>query len=168
MRSLVAVPAAAVLLAGMSAATVVATAEPASAAPASVSAASALPTCPGVRVMRHALYTREMLKAAYIHVFYDARTRTVCAFLNSTYATWGTRKHMLIRVKICSSPSKRHGQCIGQLQSDYRAGWYTGRTSTVRLHVPRGCIMATGRIYWGKHYGLTHTTSTFCVGGVLT
>ena len=149
MRSLVAVPAAAVLLAGMSAATVVATAKPASAAPASVSAASALPTCPGVRVMRHALYTREMLKAAYIHVFYDARTRTVCAFLNSTYATRGTRKHMLIRVKVCASPSERYGQCIGQLQSAYRAGRSTGRADTVRLRVPRGCIMATCRISWG-------------------
>ncbi|MEV0596874.1 hypothetical protein [Nonomuraea cavernae] len=129
-----------------------------------VSAAAQLPNCSGTRVLRFPFYTREMLKAAYIHVFYDSRTSTACAYLNSTNATWGTNKHMTITLKHCARRSDRYGQCIGQLQSTTVRGWYPGRSDTARLRVGRGCLMATARIWWGKNYGLTSTRSTVCVG----
>ncbi|MFI7449731.1 hypothetical protein ACIBQX_19705 [Nonomuraea sp. NPDC049714] len=152
MRSLIVGLVAAAALAGLPAA-------------ASAQSTAQLPTCSGKLVMREAVYTREMLKAAYIHVFYDSRTSTACAYLNSTNATWGTRKHMTIMLKQCARPGQGYGSCDGQLQSTARRGWYTGRTDTARLNISRGCIMATGRIYWGKHYGLFSTKSNMCVSG---
>jgi hypothetical protein len=122
-----------------------------------------LPTCSGRRLYHQELRTREGLKAAYIHVYYNTRTRTACAYLNSTNATWGTRKHMTIVLKHCASPSDAYYSCNGQLQQSARRGWYSGRTDTARLNVSRGCLMAIGRIYWGKHYGLTATQSNECV-----
>ncbi|GGO77810.1 hypothetical protein [Nonomuraea cavernae] len=158
MRSLIIGLAAAATLAGLPAASAAATVSGGQA----VSAAQ-LPNCSGKRVLRFPFHTREMLKAAYIHVFYDARTSTACAYLNSTNATWGTNKHMTITLKHCARRSDRYGQCIGQLQSTTVRGWYPGRSDTARLRVGRGCLMATARIWWGKNYGLTSTQSTVCV-----
>ncbi|GAA4511830.1 hypothetical protein [Nonomuraea ferruginea] len=156
MRSLIVGLVAAAALTGLPAA---------ASAQSSAQSSTQLPTCSGKRVMREAVHTREFLKAAYIHVFYDSRTSTACAYLNSTNATWGTRKHMTIMLKHCARPSSAFGRCDGQLQSTARRGWYTGRTDTARLKISRGCVMATGRIYWGKHYGLFHTRSTVCASG---
>ena len=168
MRPLISGLAATVLLAGTSAATVVSTAKPASAAPASVSAASALPTCPGVRVMRQPIYTDRGLKAAYIHVFYDKRTRIACAFVNSTYATWGTRKHMTIALRFCSAPGSWYSHCPGQRQWGRRSGWYSGRSETVHFRlVGSGYLKAEGSVSWGKHSGRGVTPSMFfLIGGV--
>lgn len=152
MRSLIVGLVAAITLAGLP-------------ATASAQSSAQLPQCSGKRVMREAVYTRQMLKAAYIHVFYDSRTATACAFLNSTNATWGTRKHMTIMLKQCARPSGSYGRCDGQLQSTAKRGWYSGRTDTARLTVSRGCLMATGRVHWGKHYGLFSTKSNLCVRG---
>ncbi|MFG1946119.1 hypothetical protein [Nonomuraea sp. NPDC048826] len=153
MRSLVIALAAAATLAGL---------------PATTAAAqtSALPTCSGTRVMREPVHLQQnMAKAAYIHVFYDSRTSTACAYLNSTNATWGVRKHMTIMLKHCARPAAGYGGCDGQLQSTAVRGWYTGRTHTARLRISRGCMMATGRIYWGKNYGLFSTKGNACVNG---
>ena len=160
MRSLVAVPAAAVLLAGTSAATVVATAKPASAAPASASAASALPSCPGVRVMRQPIYTNRKVKAAYIHVFYDKRTGRACAFVNSTYATWGIRKHMSLRLWHCVGLV--NGYCLTPLATPSRSGWYSGRSGTLTVNLSKGCVKAVGTVSWGGQRGESKTKA-FCV-----
>ncbi|GLV52899.1 hypothetical protein TBS_34610 [Thermobispora bispora] len=167
MRQLISGLAAAVLLAGTSAVTVVATAKPASAAPASVSAASALPTCRGTRIMHHPVYTTRGLKAAYIHVFYDKRTRIACAFINSTNATWGTRKHMVITLRYCSAPSSWYAHCPGQRQWGSRSGWYSGRSQTVHFRLASsGYLKAEGGVSWGQHSGVSVTPSKFFgVGG---
>ncbi|MFI7615875.1 hypothetical protein ACIBP6_32120 [Nonomuraea terrae] len=165
MRSLMISLATAATLAGPPTAAAAQSSAPPQVTAASAQSAGQLPTCSGRRVMHQPLYTREMLKAAYIHVFYDSGTGIACAYLNSTNATWGTRKHMTIMLKHCARPSDNYGACHGQLQSTATRGWYTGRTHTARLNISRGCIMATGRIYWGPKYGLTSTPSNVCVTG---
>ncbi|MFI7637777.1 hypothetical protein [Nonomuraea sp. NPDC049400] len=150
MRSFIVGLAAAATLAGLPAGT------------ASAASQSSLPTCAGERVAHQELYT-EAGKSAYIHVFFDTRTATACAYLNSTNDTWGQRKHMTIMLKHCSRAGDGFGECIGQRKSVADRGWYTGRSNTVRLTLTHGCVLAWGRIWWEKNYGVTATKTVVCV-----
>ncbi|WP_283135196.1 hypothetical protein [Rhizohabitans arisaemae] len=130
---------------------------------ASAQTRSALPTCDGTRVARQPVYAQGYRNpSAYIHLFYDARTDTACAFLNSSNRTWGTSKHMTIQLKHCAGGRAAYGSCDRQLQSTAVRGWYSGRTNTATLKISRGCMVAWGRLSWGSHYALT-ATKPYCV-----
>lgn len=119
--------------------------------------AAQLPTCGGERILRAPVRIQSGDTAAYIHVFYDSRTATACAYLNSTNWTWGTSKHMTIQLKHCARPSTTYGVCNGQLQSTAVGGWSRGRSDTARLRITDGYIMGIGRIWWNDNYGLSQS-----------
>ncbi|MER6951323.1 hypothetical protein ABT294_45635 [Nonomuraea sp. NPDC000554] len=126
------------------------------AVPVPASAASTSP-CGGTPIVHTPVKIQGGDTAAYIHVFYDARSATACAFLNSTNQTWGYSKHMTIQLKHCARPSQTRGVCNGQLQSTAVGGWSKGRSDIATLHITDGYIMGVGRIWWNNNYGLNQS-----------
>ncbi|MEU0568496.1 hypothetical protein ABZ297_24370 [Nonomuraea sp. NPDC005983] len=127
------------------------------AVPVPASATSSPSGCEGTRIVHTPVKIQGGDTAAYIHVFYDARSATACAYLNSTNQTWGYSKNMTIQLKHCARPSQTRGVCNGQLQSTAVGGWSKGRSDIATLHITDGYIMGVGRIWWNNNYGLNQS-----------